>query len=128
MSRYKVSRKKRPRIPCKNCGKEAEYFFCSISCRGRFQRKQKIERFKAGELTKGGLTLDIVLEVLERKCDCCQLSEWRNQPIPLDIDHIDGDHHNNEFKNIRLLCPNCHRQTGTWGNSKFQRMKKITLG
>jgi len=27
----------------------------------------------------------------------------------LDIDHIDGDHKNNNFDNLQVLCANCHR-------------------
>ena len=27
----------------------------------------------------------------------------------LDIDHIDGNHHNNEESNLQTLCANCHR-------------------
>lgn len=44
-------------------------------------------------------------------CEGCQLSEWRGRPIPLELHHEDGDHFNNEFSNLSLLCPNCHAQT-----------------
>ncbi len=27
----------------------------------------------------------------------------------LDVDHIDGDHTNNEITNLQTLCANCHR-------------------
>jgi len=27
----------------------------------------------------------------------------------LDVDHIDGDHSNNEPSNLKTLCANCHR-------------------
>lgn len=27
----------------------------------------------------------------------------------LDVDHMDGDHFNNELSNLRTLCANCHR-------------------
>lgn len=30
-------------------------------------------------------------------------------PCQLDIDHIDGNRHNNEITNLRTLCANCHR-------------------
>ena len=45
----------------------------------------------------------------------CQLcgndGAWRGQPLTLDVDHIDGDYHNNLPENVRFLCPNCHSQT-----------------
>ncbi|MBK5306008.1 MAG: HNH endonuclease [Frankiaceae bacterium] len=52
--------------------------------------------------------------VFDHRCDCCGLSEWNGQPIPLELDHIDGDRTNNEIENLRLLCPNCHAQTATY--------------
>ncbi len=36
---------------------------------------------------------------------------WFGSPLTLDVDHIDGDFHNNQRANLRFLCPNCHRQT-----------------
>ncbi len=51
-------------------------------------------------------------------CSECKLEEWMGQPINLDIDHIDGDWLNNLLENLRFRCPNCHRQTDTFGNKK----------
>lgn len=30
-------------------------------------------------------------------------------PCQLDIDHIDGNHSNNDISNLQTLCANCHR-------------------
>jgi hypothetical protein len=51
---------------------------------------------------------------VEPKCSRCNLAEWLGQPIPLELDHIDGDNSNNDLANIRLLCPNCHAFTQTY--------------
>lgn len=52
-------------------------------------------------------------------CEWCgNPGEWRDKPLGLDIDHIDGDRANNHPDNLRYLCPNCHRQTPTWGNTR----------
>lgn len=49
------------------------------------------------------------------ECSCCSISEWRGLVLTLDIDHIDGDWSNCLKENLRFLCPNCHRQTNTFG-------------
>jgi len=50
----------------------------------------------------------------ERNCESCKLSEWLGEPISLELDHKDGNKYNHKFKNLRLLCPNCHAQTHTY--------------
>ena len=30
-------------------------------------------------------------------------------PCQFDVDHIDGNHFNNELSNLQTLCSNCHR-------------------
>lgn len=52
-------------------------------------------------------------------CDECGLGpEWNGKPIVLQLDHIDGNRLNNEIKNLRILCPNCHTQTDTFSNKR----------
>ena len=64
----------------------------------------------------GRVTLKRALYRLQgRKCGCCEIVEWRGKPTPLELDHIDGNAGNNFLENLRLLCPNCHAQTLTYG-------------
>lgn len=58
-------------------------------------------------------------------CNICNISEWNNNSITLDLDHIDGDNKNNQIKNLRLLCPNCHSQTDTYKGRNIKKDKKI---
>lgn len=46
--------------------------------------------------------------------DCGIPSTWRGLPLPLEVDHLDGDWRNNLPANLRLLCPNCHSATDTY--------------
>lgn len=53
------------------------------------------------------------------RCERCNLTEWLNDPIPLELEHCDGDNKNNTRENLLLLCPNCHAKT------KFYRGRNI---
>ena len=50
----------------------------------------------------------------EYKCECCGLTTWLGQPIPLELHHIDGNRNNNTLENYQLLCPNCHAFTDSY--------------
>ena len=52
--------------------------------------------------------------LLEYKCNRCNISQWQNELLTLELDHIDGCNSNNELDNLRYLCPNCHSLTPTW--------------
>lgn len=51
-------------------------------------------------------------------CEGCKLSSWLDQPIKLELHHIDGDRTNNIPINFKLLCPNCHSTTSSWRRRK----------
>lgn len=48
------------------------------------------------------------------QCDCCGISEWQGKELVLQLDHINGDNHDNRLENLHWLCPNCHSQTDTF--------------
>lgn len=62
-------------------------------------------------------------DLLKNICyKCGMLPVWNNEPISLQVDHINGDRYDNQLNNLRLLCPNCHSQTKTFSG----RNKKVT--
>lgn len=48
------------------------------------------------------------------QCECCGMTEWLGQPIPLELHHKDGNRNNNVLENYQLLCPNCHAFTDSY--------------
>lgn len=42
-------------------------------------------------------------------CEECGWAEKSHDGrVPLELDHINGDRHDNRLENLRILCPNCH--------------------
>ena len=110
-----------PISTCKNCNKEFKYSvqggktgtYCSLDCTFEGQRKERRQNFLEGKVVGRGNLRNHLVDIHGWKCMCCNNTEWLGQPIPLELDHIDGNAGDNSPKNIRLLCPNCHSQTPT---------------
>lgn len=56
------------------------------------------------------------------QCYICKTGPvWNNLPLSLQLDHVNGNRNDNRLINLRLLCPNCHTQTETFGSRMGQR-------
>jgi 5-methylcytosine-specific restriction endonuclease McrA len=53
-------------------------------------------------------------KIVENKCSICDIEEWNDKKINMELDHIDGNRTNHKLENLRMLCPNCHSQTDTY--------------
>jgi hypothetical protein len=93
--------------------------YCSINCQNTFKIKTNENRnkelFENGKLNKRYSIRKILLELYGHKCSVCDLKEWQNKPIPLWVDHKDGDASNNSSSNLRLICLNCDALSTTFG-------------
>ena len=120
---------------CLHCKEEATWGrsktnkFCSNACQGLFKWVNETKPdIIAGKRSEPSTLKKFLSEEVGEQCvECGQEGSWNNKPLVLQLDHIDGDSDNNYPKNLRLLCPNCHTQTETFGNAgQGNRYKKNT--
>lgn len=65
--------------------------------------------------------------ILFNVCEECGLDEWRGKPISIQVDHRNGIRDDHRIENLRMLCPNCHSQTDTFGaKNRGRNSKKIS--
>jgi hypothetical protein len=66
----------------------------------------------------------IAAGLLQDRCSECGLIEWRGRKLSIQIDHVNGIHNDNRLENLRMLCPNCHSQTDTFGARNIARRNR----
>ena len=125
---------------CLSCNKEVVASrqklnkYCSIGCQKEFEYRSRVREWILEGRDWTGKVPNWVRRALKEKfgCKCskCQITDYNNIPIVLEVDHVDGNHTNNTIENLRFLCPNCHSQTLTYknrnaGNGRTSRRKQL---
>ena len=101
---------------CEFCSKEHDGNFgsgrfCNASCSANFSRKLIALRGNISDtrlMKKDSTRKKFLLKKRSHRCECCGITEWLGHPVPLELDHIDGNSDNNDEMNLRIVCPNCH--------------------
>jgi hypothetical protein len=116
------------RIPnkCVQCSKELvgkNSKFCGGSCKAIHDTAILISQWMSGEIhggTETKVNSRIRLYLIEQANHACTLCGWdkinpKTGNCPLHIDHVNGDCTDHRPKNLRVICPNCHSLTETYG-------------
>ncbi|HEY8315082.1 MAG TPA: HNH endonuclease [Candidatus Baltobacteraceae bacterium] len=76
--------------------------------------------------SRGAIKRRLLLEgILKNVCSMCELQDWQGRPLSMHIDHVNGQKNDHRLENLRMLCPNCHSQTETYGGRNVKRAKRL---
>lgn len=125
--------KRIPKRACVVCSKPIHYrqkTVCSRACDGINKSNIAVAEIFAGIRTAGagsrGTLRRYIIRTRGHRCECCKQTEWLGKPMPLELNHIDGNATNHSEENLEAICPNCHAQTPTYkgknkGNGRMSR-------
>ena len=125
---------------CLHCGVQtANPVYCSNQCQRDYAwsaTKKRIEQLRSipvGTSGHSAIARRYLLETRGRKCELCGGDTWRGQPMPLVLDHIDGNSDDWKLTNLRLVCGNCDMQLPTFksrnrGHGRAWRRKRYAAG
>lgn len=62
------------------------------------------------------------------KCNVCGLEPfWNDKPLVLTLDHKNGKNKDNRIENLQWICPNCDRQSDTYGMKNKKNLTKDVI-
>lgn len=135
-NKNKISLNPETKNQCLQCGKviASTNKFCSNLCQGVHRMYETFEKIENGDISFGEQTYKkYLIHKYGEKCMECGWAEKNaiTDKVPIQLEHIDGNSENNSLNNIKLLCPNCHSLTPTFGalnkgNGRKKRREKRT--
>ena len=106
---------------CPNCQREVtkrNNKYCDANCQLEFVNRGIYEKIENGDTTLYHKTYKRYL-IIKYGNKCMEFDWDRVNPttgkVPIQLEHMDGNSENNSLDNLKLLCPNCHSLTPTYG-------------
>lgn len=112
--------------------------FCSLGCKtGQETLEKSFEFVITGHtrLSSPSPIKSLLLFIRGFICEMsdCEIAEWKGKPVPLVMDHIDGNSEDDSYSNLRLICGNCDMLLPTYkskniGNGRKYRRDRYAQG
>lgn len=104
----------------------------------KYSRTEKVLRYRPTPASRSTVRRHYVLwrqkQGIPVRCDvkaCAfhtQPLVWVGKPLPLILDHANGNNLDNSPKNLRYVCPNCDAQLSTRGGANRGRVQEAGDG
>lgn len=105
---------------CRRCSREISItnVYCSRKCSAMYRKESNVASWLADDTIHNGKSVlpkhvrDYLLAEAGYRCtvSSCgwgEVNQFTGR-VPLEVDHVDGDAHNNSKDNLRVVCPQCH--------------------
>ena len=94
--------------------------FCSLVCSHKASLKEGQNQFRKGLIQSStALRRHMNLRYGNRCMNPNCAWDFDKLSVVCQVDHRDGNWKNNKPSNLRLLCPNCHTRTKTYGSKNL---------
>ena len=111
---------------CLYCGtsltKKSQTVYCGQECATKGYRESKFQQhIQDGRFPTPAAARRYLLYYTGNVCNICGVVEWMGKPVPLVMDHINGDSDDHSVSNCRLICRNCDGLLPTYCNGNKGR-------
>ena len=109
--------------------------YCNNKCQANLRTDTLWSEWKSSGVCIGASKTikSFILHQQGSQCCICATVEWMDKPVPLVMDHINGNPEDNRIVNLRLVCGNCDMQLPTYksknkGNGRHSRRQRYNGG